>query len=87
MSTNLGGKQDKKEKNGPLVVASHTSILGTDQAAKIEIQPVKVSFMPKVNIRYFATLVMNTVKAPEALPLLPVQSRAWCNSQKQSHMY
>lgn len=46
------------------MVASHISILGTNQAAKIEIQPVKVSFMPKVNIRYFATMVMNTVKTP-----------------------
>lgn len=46
------------------MVTSHTSILGTNQAAEVEIQPVKVSFIPKVNIRYFATMVMSTVKTP-----------------------
>lgn len=48
------------------MVASHTSTspLGTNQAAEIKIQPVKVSFIPKANIRYFATMVMNTVKTP-----------------------
>lgn len=58
------GQEKISGKNGPLVVTSHTSILGTNQAAEIEIQPVKVSFIPKVNIRYFATMVMSTVKTP-----------------------
>lgn len=46
------------------MVASNISMLGANQASKTEIQTAKVSFMPKANIRYFATMVMNTVKTP-----------------------
>lgn len=67
------------------MVTSHTSILGTNQAAEIEIQPVKVSFIPKVNIRYVATMVMSTVKTLKhshfcqckASPGAIVRSKAW----------
>lgn len=58
----------KISKNTNLPLAP--SILGTNEASKIEIQTVKVSFMPKANNGYFATMVMNTAKTPLSLLIL-----------------